>query len=121
MQEAPVPEPVPVVTPQTIEGRIGFYADKYHLSGWKREQFFKTIRNESGFDPNVQSGRVQHDGSQEQSFGLAQIHLPDHPEISKEQALDPEFALDFMAQKFATLSPQALGNLWHAYRDLYLK
>lgn len=36
-------------------------------------------------------------GQRELSFGLAQIHLPDHKEITKAQAKDIDFALDFMA------------------------
>lgn len=30
------------------------------------------------------------------SYGLVQIHLPSHPTITKEQALDPYFAIDFL-------------------------
>ena len=30
------------------------------------------------------------------SYGLVQIHLPSHPSITKEQALDPYFAIDFL-------------------------
>ena len=30
------------------------------------------------------------------SFGLAQIHLPAHPNVTKEQALDEDFAINFL-------------------------
>lgn len=40
-------------------------------------------------------------GEQERSFGLSQIHLPDHPSVSYEQATDPEYAIDFMAEHFS--------------------
>lgn len=39
-------------------------------------------------------------GEQEKSFGLAMIHLPDHPTISHAQATDPEFALSWMVKEF---------------------
>lgn len=40
-------------------------------------------------------------GEREKSFGPAQIHLPAHPTISKEEASDPDFAIDFMAKKIS--------------------
>lgn len=36
----------------------------------------------------------------EQSFGLAQIHLPSHPHITKEQAMDAYFAIDFAIKTY---------------------
>lgn len=49
------------------------------------------------------------------SFGVAQIHLPAHPEITKTQALDPLWAIDWTAKEFA------LGHqgMWSCYRALY--
>lgn len=37
-------------------------------------------------------------GERERSFGLAQIHLPDHPNVTEAQATDPAFAINFMAK-----------------------
>ncbi len=62
------------------------------------------------FDPEIQSmvrynfssvkrGIVK--GEQERSYGLAQIHLPDHPSISYAQATNPEFAIDFIADNLS--------------------
>lgn len=34
------------------------------------------------------------------SFGAVQIHLSAHPEISREMAEDPEYALNFMAMQW---------------------
>jgi hypothetical protein len=34
------------------------------------------------------------------SFGLVQIHLPAHPHITSEQAMDPKFALNFIVDEF---------------------
>lgn len=125
-EPTPVPLPVAVVQevlptpappPPTIQERVQFYADKYQLSAKKTKELFKTIENESGFDPNAESGIISADGTPEQSFGVAQIHLPDHPDISKAEALDPEFALDFMAREFKA------GHewLWSCWRALYGK
>ena len=48
---------------------------------------------------SIQSGVVKN-GVRENSWGLAQIHLDSHSEITKEQALDAYFAIDFMVQKW---------------------
>jgi hypothetical protein len=39
-------------------------------------------------------------GDRELSFGLAQIHLPHHPSVTYEQAVDPAFAIDFLAKNY---------------------
>ena len=41
------------------------------------------------------------EGTREKSYGLAQIHLPDHPDVSYEEAINPEFSIEFMAKNFA--------------------
>lgn len=50
--------------------------------------------NEGQIARNPEWGSV---GERENSWGPAQIHLPAHPEITKEQASNPDFALNFMA------------------------
>lgn len=55
-----------------------------------------TIYCESMFY-NIQSGVVVN-GVREPSYGLAQIHLPSHPTVSVEQALNPYFAVDWMLE-----------------------
>lgn len=54
-------------------------------------------------------------GDKGQSFGLAQIHLPAHKDITKEEALNPFFAIDWSAREFS------LGHqsLWSCYKKLY--
>lgn len=44
----------------------------------------------------------------EESYGLAQIHLPSHPHISKEQALNAYFAIDFMIEHWD-------ADIWFGY------
>ena len=52
-------------------------------------------------------------GQREQSFGLVQIHLPAHPNVKMEQAVDPEFAIDFLAKNLA----QGRGAMWSCYNS----
>lgn len=86
----------------------------------------RVIACESGYNPTIQSRhRYKKDrphegvvaGQREQSFGLAQIHLPAHPNVSYEQATDPEFSVNFLAEK---LSHDA-GSHWTCYRELALR
>lgn len=55
--------------------------------------FLKVITCESGFNSNAV-------GDLGTSFGLAQIHLPAHPEITEQEAEDPIFSLKFMADEW---------------------
>ncbi len=50
-------------------------------------------------------------GQREQSFGLVMIHLPAHPNITKEQAINPEFAIDFLAKNLSL----GKGSMWTCY------
>lgn len=50
-------------------------------------------------------------GQREQSFGLVQIHLPDHPSISYEQATDPNFSIEFLARELSF----DRGRQWSCY------
>lgn len=84
---------------------IEAYAVRY---GIPSGALVNTIRCESGFNAKAV-------GDQGQSFGMAQIHLPSHPDITREQALDPFFAIDWTAQQFK----EGNANLWTCYRNLY--
>ncbi len=53
-------------------------------------------------------------GAREKSFGLAQIHLPAHPSISYEQAIDPDFSLNFLAKMLS----MGKGSMWTCWRNL---
>lgn len=53
----------------------------------------------------------------ERSYGLSQIHLPAHPTITKEQALNPIFSLDWMTDQFAAGNE----NMWSCTRLLAKK
>lgn len=101
----------PAIDPNVL-AKVSLYAERYSIN---YTEFYKTIRCESGFDPLIQSQHITSTGEREQSFGIAQINLPYHPTITKEQALDPDFSLDFMAREFSK------GNqgLWTCYKDLF--
>lgn len=121
LAEAAEPDLAPEVevstsTPeQRTTGLIALYSAKYGVS---REQMYQTVKCEtaSTFDPTIQSEYVPN-GKREESYGLAQIHLPDHPEISKTQTMDPDFAVEFMAKEFAA----GHQSSWTCWRNIYSK
>lgn len=92
----PTPPPSPAVATTSIPTMIERFSDFY---GVNREVMSRVIKCESGYNPNAE-------GDHGTSFGLSQIHLPAHPDITKEQALDPEFAIKFMAKEMSQ------GNSW---------
>jgi len=69
-----------------------------YATGTKAYEMERTIWCESKYY-NSQSSVVKN-GVREDSWGIAQIHLPSHPTVSKEQTLDPEFAIKFMSDNF---------------------
>ena len=87
----------------TLEDKIYAVARKYGVNGY---QMYRTIECETQFR-NIQS-QVVKKGKQEQSFGLAQIHLPSWPEVTKGEALNEDFAIKWMAEHWYTAK-------WYAY------
>lgn len=74
---------------ESIEDKARKIAKEYDVSF---DIMNKIIENESKWISSAV-------GDNDESYGLVQIHLPSHPEITKEQALDPEFALNFLARE----------------------
>jgi len=81
------------------------------------------ISCESQWSTAIQSNHRYHEGNtpkgynvgtREQSYGLVQIHLPAHPSITKEQATDPEFAVDFLAKNIAA----GRASMWSCYKTV---
>jgi soluble lytic murein transglycosylase-like protein len=66
---------------------IEYWADFY---GTPADEIKQTIQCESRGDPTAV-------GDSGESLGLAQIHLPDHPNITISEALDPYFSIKYMA------------------------
>jgi hypothetical protein len=50
----------------------------------------------------------------EESYGLAQIHLPSHKKVTKDQALNAEFAISFLVENWYTAQAEA-SKMWYAY------
>lgn len=102
----------------SISDLIAFYASKYQVS----EKTLNRVINceDVQLDPNLQSElhykfsdpkRNIVIGEQERSFGLVQIHLPDHPEVSMAEATDPDFAINFLAKEIK----KGHGDMWTCY------
>ncbi len=51
-------------------------------------------------------------GDYGESFGCAQIHLIDHPDISYAQAMDPAFSIDYLGKQISL----GKGRMWTGYR-----
>jgi len=79
-----------------------------YATGTKAYQIERTIYCESN-NKNVQSYIVKN-GIREESYGIAQIHLPSH-NITKEQALDPEYSINFMSERWE-------DTKWYGYLRL---
>jgi len=90
----------------TIEELILMHSRKYGVSAYIMR---KIIHCES-------SGSASAIGDFGQSFGLVQIHLPSHPYVTQAQALDPEFAISFLAKNLSL----GKGSMWTCYRMLEL-
>ncbi len=97
-------------------------AEEYGVSA---QNMLAVIGCESKFNPTIQSQHYYTEknvpkgynvGDREQSFGLVQIHLPAHPNVTKEQATDPEFAVDFLARNIKT-NP----NMWTCYSKVAMR
>lgn len=130
-----VPEPVraePMVLPMPVatttlfvvkkpvismEAYVTGLVEATGLSENLKYQMFETIRHESAGFQNIQSKFPSATGpnGREDSWGVCQIHLPSHPTVSREMALDPAFCVPWMAEKFA----KGEQSLWTAWRDLF--
>lgn len=74
------------------------------------EALLKTLECESKLNADAR-------GDEGRSYGIAQIYLPAHPEISRAQALDPQWAIDWTAARFA----EGKQGMWTCWRALYKK
>jgi hypothetical protein len=107
-------------TEERIKQEIAAVAKKYKVS---EDKMRETIQCESHFVTDIQSHHLYsftdatrgiYAGEREQSYGLSQIHLPDHPKVTYEQAIDPKFAINFMGKAFAN----GYAYWWTCARDL---
>ena len=84
----------------SIQDYIGVYSFVYDVPV---ATLSSVIACESSFNPNAENITER-----EASFGLSQINLLAHRHISKEEALDPKYAIKFMAENIS----KGKGNMW---------
>lgn len=89
--------------------------EKYGLG----DDFYETLKYESSGFQNIQSKVLNAAGpyGHEDSWGIPQINLPSHPEITRLQALDIRWAVDWAAQRFK----KGYQHEWSAWRLLFGK
>lgn len=102
-----------IITIEDVKNRIDQLSIEYGVS---REIMNTEVNCESEYVIDIQSKHINKYGEREESYGLVQIHLPSHPYVSYEQAIDPEFALNFLAEKLQA----GKGYLWTCYRKYYM-
>jgi len=105
-------------TPESIERKIEQIAEEYGVDA----EIMKTVIDcESNGSTTIQSYHIRPDGSREQSYGLAQWHIPsknvaiDGRVFTEEMAKDPEIAIENMAWYFS----RGLQGKWSCYNDIY--
>lgn len=69
------------------------------------------ITCESNWDADVQSHFV-YKGVREESHGLVQINLPSHQDVTKAQANNPKFAIEFLVDNYA----KGNADMWSCYK-----
>lgn len=79
--------------PEGIKQLISDYSRKYGVS---EALMTHIVQAESTGSTTIQSN-YYHKGKRENSWGLVQINLDWNPEVTKEEALDPNFSLNFLA------------------------
>ena len=94
----------PEVPKMSIDELISLNAIKYHVSS---KTLHSVIKCESGYNELAI-------GDSGQSYGLVQIHLPSNKTITKTQAFNPEFAIEFLAKGLST----GRGNAWTCFRSI---
>ena len=96
------PKPLSIQSSSSLDEKIDIVATKY---GVQPSLMRSVIKCESSY-------RTDAIGDGGTSFGLVQINLPSHPTITKAQAFDADFALDFLASNLA----KGKGDMWTCYR-----
>lgn len=92
------------ISTSSVAALIKIDAAKY---GVNATELYNTIECESG----LRGDRVGLAGE----LGVVQIYLPAHPDITRAQALDERFSIDFAARSFAA----GYAHWWTCYRNLY--
>lgn len=104
-----VVEPTPLSIPALISKESALY-------GVSSTTMYQVLLKESAGFKNIQS-LIPHVGgpnSREDSWGICQIHLPAHPDITKKQALDPEFCITWTAKEMS----RGRASQWTEFNNL---
>lgn len=103
-----------IIAPRSPRELAEAAAIKYGLNV---EHFKAVIACESHWKTNVQSQYPDPTGpnGKEDSWGLVQIHLPSHREVTRAEAIDPAFAVEWMAKEWAV----DRAYEWTCWRTLY--
>ncbi len=96
--------PAPTLSEMTIPELITLFSTQHKVSS---ETMSRVISCESSFNPNAINST-----SREYSVGLVQINLKAHKNITVEQAKDPVFAVNFLAENLA----KGRGKMWSCYK-----
>ena len=114
VDKLPLPAKAPVAKPDgSITAFISEMAAKYGING---NRFLATLKCESGLK-SIQS-RIPKKGGpngREDSWGIAQINLPSHPTVTRAEAMDPYFAIEWAAKHFS----MGHASMWSCFRDLF--
>lgn len=93
------------VTPDFIKSSlVPFYANYYQIS---EDMLYETIQCESGFVPSIW-------GDNHHSRGLVQVSDIYHPEVTDDEAFNPFYAVNYLAEGIA----RGQGHQWTCYRQL---
>jgi hypothetical protein len=101
-----------IISQMSVHELVAHFANEYSVS---ESQILGTINCESSFVAQ-QSRIINKYGQREESYGIVQIHLPDHPHITKEQAMDNIFSAEFIAKEFS----KGKQTKWSCWKKLYL-
>ena len=101
---SPTPPPIPL-SEKPVSEIVEYFATQYNVSARK---MLNTMQCESSLN-------VVAIGDNGNSFGLSQIYLPAHRNITQEQAQDAVFASEFMAKEFS----EGHAYEWTCYRNIY--
>lgn len=129
--QLPQPEPVSIeitvdpikksfITREDIVTLVAMFAVKHGLDPNKRSELFATVlceapKNADGtYDPAGQSRHITKKGTREDSWGVTQINLPSHKDITRVQAQSAEWSINWMASAFS----DGKEAMWTCWRDL---
>ncbi len=115
--KAPVQNPITItrIVPVHIVIPLHEYLHSQSIKhGVNPELVDKVITCESNWK-NVQSRLYnKKDGGRELSYGIAQIHITAHPEITKADALNERFAIRYITSEIAA----GRGKQWTCYKKI---